>query len=561
MGVRARILVLLMLAGACTCNPTPAHGIHFACSTAADCADGNDCIGGECQPAGSATGGGDATGGGAATGGGGSAIGGGGDATGGGGGGGGGMMDGGGGTGHQPATTLTLSVSSPAAAGHCVAVQFGLLDATGTSTLADAAVTVTLDVSSSMLNVFSDSQCTASAQQVTFVPGDSVAELFVQTPTGIDYQLSASAMGLADAGATLSVTPVVRTLRCAFADNDLDVDCPVDPPVRALSDSFLVMQAFPVINITGETEARCDLVQVDDVKCSRGVSGDPLVVLLQVAELDQVLVQRVQSQCDGGVLQALATSVDPAATLFFSSQSNGGSVVDTNDFGTSDLDGGGASVSYDFGGGCPGNAPLIENTQVVTFGANAGVTMSHSVVTLAANDDALTRPLLADAGLLMWRERMRSGNPGVCDRAVRGAIDAANAQLVFSRGNGAAMDDAGCYDVAINLHYDQANLGSAAQVQQLKTSFNAGDPRNGVLLAQQVDTTRTLVFSGGDSPYGQAFGETDFDTDAGVDCWPGEMVGAFVLDAGTLFTRQAIVTRGASDGGATFSFFTVELNP
>jgi len=69
------------------------------------------------------------------------------------------------------------------------------------------------------------------------------------------------------------------------------------------------------------------------------------------------------------------------------------------------------------------------------------------------------------------------------------------------------------------------------------------------------------VFSGGESPYGQAFGETDYDTDAGADCWPGEMVAAFTLDAGTLMSRQVLVARGASDGGATFSFFTVELNP
>ncbi len=520
---------LALLLACCTFKPTGVSGLHFACQEDSDCAVGWRCTAGECQRPGDGTGGGGEVDAGA---------------------------DAGGGTpdaGPNPPVALSLSAPvSPVAAGRCALLDLELLDAQGAPALAAADLEVTVQAAPAQLQLYADVQCSQPAGVLTVLKNTQGRPFYAKTPTGLDYQVSATASGLTGASTPLSVTPVVRAFDCGFDAGDDEADCPVGPPVRTLKDAFLVGQALPRGNVAGIDEARCELVAVDRVHCDRGVSGQPLLLRLQVAELDSAVVQHVAAQCDGGAEVPLLSAVDPASTLLFSSQSNGGTVVDSNDFVVADLDAG-TSVVYDFGG-CPGNAPAAVATQVVSL---PGLQVSRGRTLLAVDAGLATLPA-PDAGLVLMQPRLRSSAVGVCDRSVRAELDLAAAAVDFTRGNGAA---GGCYGVAVGLRAERVELGPVGQAQQAGAAFAPGESTQAVTLPSPVDVTRTLVFSATEGAFGQASGETDWPGAVGADAWPGEAVATFALDAGLVFSTEVDVRRGASDGGARFTFFTVELNP
>jgi hypothetical protein len=124
--------------------------------------------------------------------------------------------------------------------------------------------------------------------------------------------------------------------------------------------------------------------------------------------------------------------------------------------------------------------------------------------------------------------------------------------LVFSRG-GDNPNSTACTNPALaSVAWERVDFGNRARVQAFTQVFNSLGSTD-VTIAS-VDTTRTLVFSGGQMAAGQATGETSADT--ANDDTIGTAVARFELINDTTVR----VTKG-HQGSGTFTFYVVELEP
>jgi hypothetical protein len=102
------------------------------------------------------------------------------------------------------------------------------------------------------------------------------------------------------------------------------------------------------------------------------------------------------------------------------------------------------------------------------------------------------------------------------------------------------------------VHYERIDFGNKASVAEYTASFAAGQASRTVTVSQ-VDTTRTVVFSGDQAAGGQGVGETDF----GGPAQASEALFQLVLTSSTTVT----VTRADSTSAAVVTFYVAQLSP
>jgi len=119
----------------------------------------------------------------------------------------------------------------------------------------------------------------------------------------------------------------------------------------------------------------------------------------------------------------------------------------------------------------------------------------------------------------------------------------------FHRGDG----NPACAGLMVDaIGWERVQLPPGVRVQPLQMSL-APTFYTGTAFISAVDTTRSLVFAGGQFTDGQTGGEGSYDQDDVL----GEMNGAFTYDNAS----QVRVTRAVAFGSARWNVFAVEVPP
>jgi hypothetical protein len=404
------------------------------------------------------------------------------------------------------------------------------------------------------LRFFSNTTCTTSISSVNIPAGSSRASFYIKTISGgPDVATAIAPFGTAQL--MFTVQGVVRKGSCVMSSLQSTVNCPVSPPQISLGKTMLMYQATSSADQPLPSEIKCRLNTVDTVVCERdiGISGGGSsgTILWQTAELVSGLnVQRAYPPtCLPSI--SLSPPIDPNSSFVLSSFSGVGTNYDGDDLTAMRLDADGGTVFVDNRGSqaCSGyEMQAIELSGVSTIRGSApgllpGQRTANLVVTPPASPNSVVfnQTLLAGA--------IPTSTP-LCALMVRASIDTPTS-LVFSRANSSI--NTSCITVGLTeLVYERVDFGSRGRVQTftLDLQNNSQD-----VVISQVDTTRTLVFAGGQAAGGQASGETDYNNQ-----------GSGSLGVGTarfdlLSPTTVRVTRGRSSGDATVMMYVLELEP
>ena len=442
-------------------------------------------------------------------------------------------------------------------AGDCSApVVVELRDAVNTPTRANSPVVVTLSSAPTPGVIFySDPNCSSVPMtQLTIATGASRGTAYASRDTGRVYTLAAAVGILTD---TLShvILPVVRVGSCLIGDGGSAIDCPVNPPVLALNDSFVVYQVAGKTEISGAVTVRCSLNALNNVRCSRSNSDSFAEVSWQVAEVKAAMVRNVQTGCDAGITYVpIGATVIPANSFVLSWQLNDGDAVNNNDFNIARVDPGGTVVDFDIAN-C--GASLTVGVQLVSL---PGIQVDRGNTTLPSGTAVRTLAVPpAPVAAVAFAQWQAPGVTGVCPYGLRPEVSGAN--VLLSRGF-----DAGGFCTTANLNniyverVDFKNTVSSVQQLTISMAVDAGLVNAAIA---SVDRTRTLVFTGGQGAMGQALGESTHPGDLnGLDYF-GELAASLNLTvpAGSYQSTQLQARRASTFGAGQWTVYIVELRP
>lgn len=322
-----------------------------------------------------------------------------------------------------------------------------------------------------------------------------------------------------------------------------------------MAKTMVVYQATASSSTPDEYEVRCRLTAIDGLTCERTGTGSQVNVSWQTAELVTGLqVQRsFAPNCFTRVIP-LAPVVDPASSFVLSSLAGNGTNYDGDDLSAMRLTPDGGSVfldNRDFAGvGCTGY-----EMQVVQLSGVSSLRGSSGTLMLGQRQLTQTGLPAASTNAVLLNQAVMSANPtlslSMCNFLVRAEMTSPTS-LLFSRGAD-QPNPASCAGVNVDsVHWERVDFGTRARVQ----AFTVNLQNNSVdLTIASVDTTRTLVFAGGQMSGGQSTGETAVDNTN--DDSIGQAQARFDLTSATTVR----VTRGRSQSTGIVTFYVVELEP
>ncbi|MDP1825579.1 MAG: hypothetical protein Q8L48_20130 [Archangium sp.] len=457
----------------------------------------------------------------------------------------------------SPPTMLSFVSSPPASlvsAGRCfLATVEARTLAMATVLLNDAPVSLQSGLAGG-LRFYSDAACTTAVTGTTIPAGQSRGNFYVKTITGGFNTITATA-SFGSANQNFTVQNLVRKGTCNL--NGTQTTCTINPAQQATAKTLLIYQAAASTNDPAESEVRCRLQQADLISCQRTGGNISTLISWQTAELlSGLTVQRnFAATCPATpVTFPLVAPVSPSSAFVLSSFSGIGANYDGDDLTAARLTGG-SSLLIDNSSGqfCTGY-----EYQVVEL---AGVTTLRGGLSspgLGVTQRQLMVPGLppASPNTVLFHQVAQGSAPiisstSMCNLLVRSEMPS-NTELLFSRG-GDNPSVAACSNVQLNdVAWERVDFGSRARVQS-RTVTLAGSTTDVTILP--VDTTRTLVFSGGQQAGGQASGETAVDNNNDDAIGPG--IARFdLIDATTVR-----VTRARNQSTGTFTFYAVELEP
>jgi hypothetical protein len=403
------------------------------------------------------------------------------------------------------------------------------------------------------LSLFSDAACTTAITDATFAAGATQALFYFKGKTGGSFILSGGPTGFARVNQAATILPVVRSGTCLLAVGALSVSCPISPPQRDVTKTMLMYQASSDSGDPHTSSVRCTLTNTSTVTCTRLGSAAEASISWQTAELASGLkVQHLQATCTNQLSVDVPTQ--PIGNLgntfvLVSSQSDGTAVAADDFFtawfhATDHLD-------INFGTSCAtawrASIQVVEMTGATVTRGITGPMASAATELVVANlppaDPATTA--------LLFTYRVSTANaPGICDRALRGALTSPTS-ITFTRSDG----DVGCEDAVIDaISWERINLGARGQAQHLDAFMDDLETSTQVPIPVAVDPTRTLVFSGNQALSGQAMAETDFEDDDNL----GAVCGHHILASPT---RLDIYRNFSSDADARWYSTVLQLEP
>ena len=250
----------------------------------------------------------------------------------------------------------------------------------------------------------------------------------------------------------------------------------------------------------------------------------------------------------------LAPVVDPASSFVLSSFAGTGTNFDGDDLSAMRLASVGGALlldNRDFAGvGC-----TAYETQVVQLSGVSSLRGSSSALLLGQRQVTQMGLPAASNNTVLLNQAVTSANPpltlSMCNFLVRAEM-LSPSSLLFSRGADQTNLNS-CSSVSIDsVAWERVDFGTRARVQ----AFTVNLQNNSIdMTIAAVDTTRTLVFAGGQMGGGQATGETSVDNSG--DDSIGQAQARFDLTTPT----SVRVTRGRSQSTGIVTFYVVELEP
>ena len=407
------------------------------------------------------------------------------------------------------------------------------------------------------LRFYSNATCTTPITGVTITAGQSSKGFFVKTVSGSTNTITATAT-FGTATQSFTVVGIVRQGTCNMANGQLTITCAVSPMHQSMAKTVLFFQSTSSSSNPLDSEVRCRLVTPDLVACQRIAAGPaptPVNINWQTAELATGLtVQRSSGMCTVGAGSVpLATAVNPTSTFVLASFTGIGTNFDDDDMDSARLvDAGTVLLEPEQGQVCTNY-----DFQVVEW---AGVTVSRGVaggLGIGARQVGVLGLPAASTNTVLFNQAL-TGSPvalptgtSMCNLLVRSAMPSTTS-LLFSRG-GDNPNSAACENVPLaQLPWERVDFGTRARVQAFTATLTGNSTD---VTISSVDTTRTVVFSGGQMAGGQATGETAVDNSGDDAVGPGLARFELINDI------TVRVTRGRNQSSGTFTFYVMEIEP
>ncbi|MHB8872470.1 MAG: hypothetical protein ACYC8T_02170, partial [Myxococcaceae bacterium] len=403
------------------------------------------------------------------------------------------------------------------------------------------------------ITFYSDNACTAALPAANIALGTSSTSFYFKVVTGGAGSVTATASFGSDTQGVL-VVPAVQTGSCTIPALSPSASCSITYPLSSLGTSFLMFQATtpPGDASPDRTYVRCRFGTTSTILCSRGSSVGGLVNIdWQTADLPGATVQHLPTVATLGTTTDVPIAPVPLANTFvLHSMESTNTAADGCDFFTTRLKDATTTelrTSVTGAGAC--STVATHALQVVTL-PGVSVTrgtagsLTANVMTVTDTDSAVT---LANTALLYsWRMVPATTSSELCRRMLRGRI-ATSTTHTFTRSDGTTCNG----DVIDDVRWERLQFPDP--VQQLHLGMANTVATANAVLAPAVDTTRTLVFSGGQVASGQAAGE-------------GSLTGSMTFGAMFASHRLAsatslVLTRDVTLGQARWTSFVVQLSP
>ncbi len=355
----------------------------------------------------------------------------------------------------------------------------------------------------------------------------------------------------------VTLTPTVRRGSCDILANQASSTCVITPKINSRSKSFLVFQATSTEAEPRFAIAQCRLNGDDKVQCFRRNSNPkPLQVQWQVVEMPTGLrVQQHETICASNAIVpiTLGTPVtEPTRAFVLYSSITDGNVLGANDFVTVQLTGTNrVDLDVDPAQGCNNDSTYF--VQVVELD---GAKVTRGLIpgpiedsTFSASDVFTPEEAGRSALLATFRTSVGDDASNLCNRTLRGSIDAAASQLRFSRSY-----DTFCPTPALTgVSWERIQFPTGTVVQAVAPVALDGALSTRATLATAVDPSRTLLLAGTQAHNGQSSGDTSHKTTAR----PGVVNGRPVFTSPT----EVEVRRDLSTGTAQWSVYAIQLEP
>ncbi len=154
--------------------------------------------------------------------------------------------------------------------------------------------------------------------------------------------------------------------------------------------------------------------------------------------------------------------------------------------------------------------------------------------------------------ILLYSWILDSTGSDICERILRGELTDEGMRATFSRG----LKDESCDGVKIKeISWEVVQFPEGTLVQQLTHEMNANSYNVLITLPITVDSSRTLVFAGGQWASGQVHGE-------GKNAVNSQAIGEMRARAILAENGQSVrLIRESAKDSAKFTFFVVQLKP
>jgi len=457
------------------------------------------------------------------------------------------------------AATLIFAASTPAdavLAGACVSRTVESRDAFGNA--AADALTVTL-AGSGPAEFFSDSGCTSATTQIAIAAGGSSAGFYFKAISGginatALLDLTASSGALTPATRTETIIPTVRTGSCTIAANTTQGNCAINPALASMDKTFLVFQATTANTSSAQSNVRCYLNSLTQVRCDRGSNGGSVVnIEWGVAEFPVVVPAGVSVQRNDVACATPTANVDvvPSVTvgrsfLLLSSRRNTGDQASPV-YRLAELTSS-SQAQIRKQGDCSTDSNHLQVVEYPGAQVQRGVTSLASGV--ASTQVNLPTAVALSRSILLYSYTSDGTGPAICNRALRGELTNNGARVTFSRGDGNAANCTGSQLGEISWEVVQFPVGTV--VQQVTQPLPAATLETDVTIGA-VDRSRTLVLAGGQWASGQVHGEGRHAA--------SELIGEMRARASLVSNNTLRLTRESANASATFTVYVVQLKP
>jgi hypothetical protein len=459
-----------------------------------------------------------------------------------------------------PVLTLSAGMATTVQAFGCLSMQAARRDAFGNPVPVSTMTAMALSATPGLVRFYADPACAgAPVTSLSMSAGSSTLNFGVRPITGGSPVVQAT-LAAQSATASLQVDPAVRRGTCSLTAGALSTTCAIAPAQRDLTKTLFVVQAIvPGALQPGQAQVVCRLQSTSVVSCTRGLSGGAATIAWQTLELPTGLT--VARGFDPGCPASLplVLPVDPATSFSLSSISTTGADFGQADTTTSRLSLDGRSMVFNFApaspceglefqvatmsgvsverGAAPGFTTGGPQGRVQTVGGLPQSSNNSVLVSQSASFDAMPVPPNAAASM--------------CHFFTRGELDSATV-LRFTRG---ATVGSGCDSYAMgSIAWQRIDFGSRATVQPYTSTF-VGNVDQLSQDITSIDTTRTLVFSGGMMASGLATGETAHNVAGNDDI--GDSVALFQL----INDSRVTLVRGDNNATSTFTWYAVQFEP